>query len=76
MSTNVLLNLLNASGKSDKTRGLPSILKLLETSLINSIIQEHSCKILYLAYDLNIFNRVLGWKTSKFCHKYAALLKA
>ena len=41
MSAHVLLNLLNKLGKSDKMRGLLSILSLFATSLINSIIQEH-----------------------------------
>ena len=41
MSAHVLLNLLNELGKSDKMRGLSSILSLLARSLINSIIQEH-----------------------------------
>ena len=39
MSAHVLLNLLNKMEKSDKMRGLPSILLLFATSLINSIIQ-------------------------------------
>ena len=44
MSAHVLLNLLNELGKRDKLkRGLPSILSLFATSLINSIIQEHEC---------------------------------
>ena len=44
MSTHVLLNLLNELGKSDKIRGLLSILSLFfAMSLINSIIQEHDC---------------------------------
>ena len=43
MSTHALLNLLNRLGESDKMRGLPSILSLFATSLINSIIQEHKC---------------------------------
>ena len=43
MSAHVLLNLLNELGKRDKMRGLPSILSLFATSLINSIIQEHEC---------------------------------
>ena len=43
MSAHVLLNLLNELGKRDKMQGLPSILSLLATSLINSIIQEHEC---------------------------------
>ena len=37
MSAHVLLNLLNEFGKRDKMQGLPSILSLLTTSLINSI---------------------------------------
>ena len=41
MNAHVLLNLLNELGKRDKMRGLPSILCLFATSLINSIIQEH-----------------------------------
>ena len=48
MSAHILLNLLNKLGKRDKMRGLPSILSLLATSLINSIIQEHKCLILFI----------------------------
>ena len=43
MSAHVLLNLLNELRKSDKMRGLPSILSLFTTRLINSIIQEYEC---------------------------------
>ena len=43
MSVHVLLNLLNELRKRDKMPGLPSILSLFATSLINSIIQEHEC---------------------------------
>ena len=43
MNAHVLLNLLNEFGKRDKMRGLPSILSLFATSLINSILQEHEC---------------------------------
>ena len=43
MSAHVLLNLLNKLRKRDKMRGLPSILSLFATSLINSIILEHEC---------------------------------
>ena len=43
MSAHVLLNLLNELGKSDKMRGLSSILYFFATSLINSIMQEHEC---------------------------------
>ena len=38
MSAHVLLNLLNALGKSIKIQGLPSMIRL-----INSIIHEHKC---------------------------------
>ena len=48
MSAHVLLNLLNELGKRDKMRGLPSILSLFRNELINSIIQEHECKILFI----------------------------
>ena len=50
MSAHVLLNLLNELGKRDKMRGLPRILSLFrsEFNLINSIIQEHECKILFI----------------------------
>ena len=43
MSAHVLLNLLKKLGKSDKMSGLPSILLVFATSLINSIRHEHSC---------------------------------
>ena len=43
MSAHVLLNLLNNLEKGDKMRGLPSILSIFATSLMNSIIQEHEC---------------------------------
>ena len=48
MSAHVLLNLFNELGKRDKMRGLPSILSLFATSLINSIIQERQCYILFI----------------------------
>ena len=43
MSSHVLLDLLNELKIRDKMRGLPSILSLFATSLINSIIREHKC---------------------------------
>ena len=43
MRAQFLLNLLNLLCKRDKMRGLPSILSLFATSLINSIIQEQEC---------------------------------
>ena len=35
-------------GKSDKMRGLPSILSLFRNEFDNSIIQEHECLILFI----------------------------
>ena len=43
MSAHVSLNLLNELRNRDKMRGLPSILSLFCTKLINSIIREHEC---------------------------------
>ena len=45
MSAHVLLNLLNNLEKSDKTRGLLSILSLFRNKFIkfNNTVQEHKC---------------------------------
>ena len=43
MSSHVLLNLFNKLGKSDKMCGLPSVLSLFPTRLINLIKQKHEC---------------------------------
>ena len=50
MSAHVLLNLLNKLGKKIRCKALPSILFLsvFPPSLINSIMQEHECKILFI----------------------------
>ena len=48
MSAHVLLNLLNELEKRDKIRGLPSNLSLFRTRLLNSVMQEHECKILFI----------------------------
>ena len=48
MSAHVLLNLLNKLRKRDKMRSLHSILLLFATMLINSIIHEHDCLILFI----------------------------
>ena len=48
MSAHVLLHLLNQLGKRDKMRGLASILSLFCNNLINSIIMEHKCWILFI----------------------------
>ena len=49
MSAHVLLNSLNELGKSDKMRGLSSFFNTFATSLINSTIQEHECKIHFIS---------------------------
>ena len=50
MSAHVLLNLLNELGKREACR---AFYLFFATSLINSIIDGHSCKI-YLSYDIKI----------------------
>ena len=50
MSAPILLNLLNKLRKSDKMRGLSSNLTLFATNLLNSIIQEHECWILFITW--------------------------
>ena len=53
MSAYVLLNLLNELGKRDKMRGLPSILSLFATSLINSLKKSTNVRF-FLPHDINI----------------------
>ena len=48
MSAHVLLNLLNELGKKVKCEMGRAIYGFFATSLINSIIQERECKILYI----------------------------
>ena len=48
MSAPVLLNLLNKLGKRDKNARLAEHFLFFATSLINSIIQEHKCSILFI----------------------------
>ena len=48
MSVHVLLNLLNELRKRDKMRGLSSFSLFFATRLINSIIQEHEYKIIFI----------------------------
>ena len=47
MSAHALLKLLNELRKKDKMRSFAFYL-FFATSLINSIIQEHECKILFI----------------------------
>ena len=49
MNVHVLLNLLKDLSKSDKMLGLPSIfITFLLKKILNSIIQEHRCWILFI----------------------------
>ena len=48
MSAHVLLNLVNELEKKIRCDDLKSILLVSPTSLINSIIPEHECKILFI----------------------------
>ena len=48
MSARVLLNLLNSLRKRDKMLCKPCIYLFFATSLINPIIQEHECHILFI----------------------------
>ena len=48
MSAHVLLNLLNETGKKIGYEVLPRSYLFSPTSLINSIIYDHVCKILFI----------------------------
>ena len=48
MRVHVLLNLLNELGKKIRCEAFPSILSVLRNELINSMIQEHECKLLFI----------------------------
>ena len=50
MSAHVLLNLLNDLGKKIRCEALPSILSVFPIELINSMMQEHECKILFIIW--------------------------
>ena len=50
MSAHVLLDLLNELGKSDKCEACRAFDYFFATSLINSIIQEDKCKILFITW--------------------------
>ena len=64
MSAHNLLNILNKMGKRDKMQGLPSIYLFFTTSLINSIIRKHKCKIL-LSHDIKITKKSHIWEIFK-----------
>ena len=69
MSAHVLLNLLNELGKSDKMRGLQSILLLFcnEFNKFNNTGTRMLGSIYHMTLKLNK-NRIFGVKTSRFCH--------
>ena len=69
MSAHVLLNLLNELGKSDKMRGLPSILLLFrnEFNKFNNTGARMLDSIYHMTLKLTK-NRIFGVKTSIFCH--------
>ena len=48
MSAHVLLNLLTSWGKEIKCEACRAYYLFFATSLINSIIQEHECEILFI----------------------------
>ena len=70
MSAHVLLNLLHELGKSNKIRGLPSILLLFHNEF-NKFNNNTGARMLDSIYHMTlkfIKNRIFGVKTSKFCH--------
>ena len=69
MSAHVLLILLNELGKRDKMRGLPSILLLFRNDFnkFNNIGARMLDSIYHMTLKL-IRIRILGVKTSRFCH--------
>ena len=76
MSTHVLLNLLNELGKSDKMRGLPSILSLFCNTFIkfNSTGARMLDSIYHMGLKL-IKNHIFGVKTSRICHLECNVIK-
>ena len=68
MSVHVLLNLLNKLGKSDKMRGLPSILSLFcnKFKIFNITGTQMLDSIYHMTLKL-LKNCIFGVKTSRFC---------
>ena len=76
MSAHVLLNLLNELGKSDKMRGLPSIL-LLFCNKFNKF-NNTGARMLDSIYHMTlkfIESRMFGVKMSRFCHLLRNVLR-
>ena len=69
MSAHVLLNLLNELGKSDKMRGLPSILLLFcsEFNKFNNTGASMLDSVYHMTFKI-ILKSYLGVKTLGFCH--------
>ena len=69
MSATLLVNLLNQLGKSDKMRGLPSILSLFrkEFNEFNNTEAQMLDSIYHMTFKL-LKNHIFGMKTSGFCH--------
>ena len=69
MSARVLLNLLNELGKSDKMRGLPTLLLLFrnEFNKFNNTRAWMLVSIYHMTLKF-IKNLIFSVKTSRFCH--------
>ena len=70
MNAHVLLNLLNEFGKRSNARLAIHFIALKPMSLINSIIQEHKCRILFII-SLLLLKMHFGVKRSLYkphCH--------
>ena len=69
MSAHVSLNLLNESGKSDKMRGLPSILSIFCNDF--NKFNNTGARRLDFIYHMTLYlikNRLFGVKTLRFYH--------
>ena len=55
MSAHALLNLLNELRKAIKCQACRVFYRFFATSLINLIIQEHECYVLFIICHLNLF---------------------
>ena len=71
MSVHVLLNLLKELGKSDKMRGLPSILSLFRNEF--NKFNKTGARMLDSIYRMtlnSIKNGIFSVETSRFCHLF------
>ena len=77
LSANVLLNVLNEMRKSDKMRGLPSILSLFRNEFDK--YNKTGPRVLDFIYHITLkyfCNAFCGVKTSRFYHIYLIMLWA